>query len=76
MRRPIWWLAGLHEADGLVAVPIFLSQEQLAWGVRRSDTELLNSVNAALDKLQASGRANEIIKHWIPLFQPQRGANQ
>jgi polar amino acid transport system substrate-binding protein len=64
----IWWLAGMHEADGLVAVPIFLTQEQLAWGVRRSDTDLLNSVNAALDKLQQSGRANEIIKHWIPLF--------
>ena len=64
----VWWLAGMHEADDLVAVPIFLTQEQLAWGVRRSDTDLLNSVNAALDKLQQSGRANEIIKHWIPLF--------
>jgi polar amino acid transport system substrate-binding protein len=64
----IWWLAGMHEADSLVAVPIFLTQEQLAWGIRRSDTDLLNSVNAGLDKLQKSGRANEIIKHWIPLF--------
>jgi polar amino acid transport system substrate-binding protein len=64
----IWWLAGMHEADGLVGVPIFLTQEQLAWGVRRSDTELLNSVNGVLDKMQQSGRANEIIKHWIPLF--------
>ncbi len=64
----IWWLAGMHEADGLVAVPVFLTQEQLAWGVRRSDTDLLSSVNAALDQLQKSGRANEIIKHWIPLF--------
>ena len=64
----IWWLAGLHEADGLVAVPIFLTQEQLAWGVRRSDTDLMQSVNSALDKLQQSGRANEIIKHWIPLI--------
>ena len=64
----VWWLAGMHEADGLIAVPIYLTQEQLAWGVRRSDTDLLNAVNGALDKLQQSGRANEIIKHWIPLF--------
>ncbi|HTY85863.1 MAG TPA: transporter substrate-binding domain-containing protein [Candidatus Acidoferrum sp.] len=72
----IWWLAGLHETDNLVAVPVFLSQEPLAWGVRRSDTDLLNAVNAALEKLQASGRANQIIKHWIPLFQPQSGTKQ
>ena len=63
-----WWLAGMHEADGLIAVPIFLTEEQLAWGVRRSDTDLLNSVNDALDKLHRSGRVNEIVKHWIPLF--------
>jgi len=64
----VWWLAGLHEADGLAAVPIQLTQEQLAWGVRRSDADLLNAVNAALDKLQSSGRAKEIIKRWIPLY--------
>ena len=64
----VWWLAGLHEADGLVAVPIQLTKEQLAWGVRRSDADLLNAVNAALDKLQSSGRATEIIKRWIPLY--------
>jgi len=66
----IWWLAGRHETDGLVAVPIFLTQEALAWGVRRSDTELLNSVNNALAQMQANGRANQIIKHWIPLYKP------
>ncbi len=65
----VWWLAGLHEADGLVAIPIQLSQEQLAWGVRRSDADLLNAVNVALDKLQSSGRAKEIFKRWIPLYQ-------
>jgi ABC-type amino acid transport substrate-binding protein len=64
----VWWLAGLHEADGLVAVPIQLTQEQLAWGVRRSDADLLNAVNAALDKLQSSGQADQIVKKWIPLF--------
>jgi ABC-type amino acid transport substrate-binding protein len=64
----VWWLAGMHEADGLVAVPVFLTSEPLAWGVRRSDTDLLNSVNAALDRLQQNGDVNKIIKHWIPLF--------
>ena len=67
----IWWLAGLHEADGLIAVPIFLTREPLAWGIRRSDTNLLNSANAALEKWQQDGRANATIKRWIPMFQPQ-----
>jgi ABC-type amino acid transport substrate-binding protein len=70
----IWWLAGLHETDGLVAVPIFITQEPLAWGMRRSDTDLQNAANAALDKLQQSGRAVATIKRWIPLFQPQSDA--
>jgi ABC-type amino acid transport substrate-binding protein len=62
----IYWLAGLHESDGLVAVPVLLTHEQLAWAMRPSDTNFVNSVNAALAQLQASGRADEILKHWIP----------
>jgi ABC-type amino acid transport substrate-binding protein len=58
----------MYEAEGLVAVPALLTHEQLAWGMRRSDTDLLNSVNAALAQLQSSGRSDRIIKHWIPLF--------
>jgi ABC-type amino acid transport substrate-binding protein len=62
----IYWLAGLHESDGLVAVPVLLTHEQLAWAMSPSDTNFVNSVNAALAQLQASGRADEIMKHWIP----------
>jgi len=64
----VWWLAGMHEAEGLVVVPILLSQEQLAWAVRKSDGELLDSANKALAKMQSDGRANAIIKRWIPLY--------
>jgi polar amino acid transport system substrate-binding protein len=64
-----WWLAGMNEVQGLVVMPIFLSREPLAWAVRKSDPELLTSVNGALNKLQADGRATAIIKRWIPLYQ-------
>jgi ABC-type amino acid transport substrate-binding protein len=64
-----WWLAGMNEIQGLVVMPIFLSREPLAWAVRKSDPELLVSVNGALDKFQADGRATAIIKRWIPLYQ-------
>lgn len=64
----IWWLVGRYEDAGLVAVPVQLTREQLAWGMRRSDTDLLNSVNAAMDRMQADGRASQIMKRWIPLL--------
>jgi len=64
----IWWMAGMNESKGLMALQIFLTEEQLAWAVRKSDTKLLDSINAALEKLQKDGRAPKIIKHWLPLY--------
>jgi ABC-type amino acid transport substrate-binding protein len=64
----IWWMASIHEADGLVVVPIPLSEEQLAWAVRRTDTELLSAVNNVLEQLRASGQATAIVKRWLPFF--------
>ncbi|MGC3961622.1 MAG: ABC transporter substrate-binding protein [Verrucomicrobiota bacterium] len=62
------WQASMNEAQGLVVVPIFLTEERLAWAVRKSDAALLASVNQALGKLQADGRAAAIIKHWLPYY--------
>lgn len=62
----VWWLEGMNEEVGLVAVPIQLSQEALAWAVRKSETELLDSVNRALDKMQSGGETTNIIRRWIP----------
>ena len=64
----IWWLEGMNEEAGLVAVPIQMSQEPLAWAVRKSDTELLESVNRTLEKLHASGEDAKILRRWIPNF--------
>jgi polar amino acid transport system substrate-binding protein len=63
-----WWLAGLNEAQGLVPLKVLLSEEQLAWAVRKSDSELLASVNRVLEKLQQEGRTAAIVKHWIPFY--------
>jgi len=64
----VWWLEGNYEAEGLVVVPVALSEEHLAWAVRKGDSGLLQSVNVALEKMQKSGEANAIIKRWIPHF--------
>jgi len=62
----IWWLAAANESRGLAAVPTPLTEEDLAWGMRRSDAELRKSVNAFLQKLKENGRGTEIIKRWLP----------
>ncbi len=64
----IWHLAGLHETEGLTVMPLVLSQEQLGWGVRRADTQLLDSANAFLAKAQESGELKRILSRWMPGF--------
>jgi ABC-type amino acid transport substrate-binding protein len=64
----VWWLEGNYEQEGLTVVPVALSEEHLAWAMRKSDADLLQSVDAALEKMQKSGQANAIIKRWIPHF--------
>jgi polar amino acid transport system substrate-binding protein len=64
----VWWLASEHEADGLTPVPTLLTNEQLAWAVRKSDTNLLASANTVMAKWQKDGTAMGIIKRWLPGF--------
>lgn len=65
----VFWLAGRYEIEGLATVPIFFSDENLAWAVRPSDPALLESVNGVLERMQADGRIAAIVKRWIPLYQ-------
>jgi ABC-type amino acid transport substrate-binding protein len=62
----IWYLAALNQTKGLSVAPLVLSQEQLGWGVRRSDPELLDRANVFLKKIQASGELNRIMTRWMP----------
>jgi ABC-type amino acid transport substrate-binding protein len=61
----VWWLASMNEAT-LAVAPIYLTKEQLAWAVRRTDTNLLESVNNTLDKMQTNGQAATLLTRWIP----------
>jgi polar amino acid transport system substrate-binding protein len=64
----IWYLAGKYESKGLVVVPLVLSQEQLGWGMRRTDTDLQTRVNRFLKAAQSSGELNQIMNRWVPGF--------
>jgi polar amino acid transport system substrate-binding protein len=65
----IWYLAGKFEAQGLVAAPMVLTEEMLAWAMRRSDPELVESVNKALKAITESGELKRVMTRWIPKFE-------
>ena len=59
------WLAAEHEAD-LEAVRKPLTNDELAWGLRKDDAALLASVNSALAKWKSDGTLKRILDKWIP----------
>jgi ABC-type amino acid transport substrate-binding protein len=60
----IWYLAGMHAADGLSVAPVALSEEQLAWGVRKSDDALLAAVNTFITQARKNGTFLKIFRRW------------
>jgi polar amino acid transport system substrate-binding protein len=59
-------LAAENESEGLIALPSLLTEEYLAWGIRKNDVELLSSANTFLETLKDDGRLNIIVNRWIP----------
>ncbi len=64
----IWHLAAVYETKGLSVVPLVLTQEELAWAVRRGDSQLLDSANSFLKKALDSGELNRTLGKWMPGF--------
>ena len=63
----IWWMASEREAEGLTPLSFLLTQEKLAWGIRKEDRELLQSVNRFLEAWNNDGRLHKAIEYWMPL---------
>lgn len=61
----IMWLVSENEAD-LTALLHPLNEEELAWGVRRDDPELLKQINSILNKWKNDGTLNRILLKWLP----------
>lgn len=59
------WLAAEHEAD-LQVIPRQLTDDELAWAVRREDRALLDSVNGVLAQWKRDGKLQRIIDKWMP----------
>ncbi len=61
----IMWLVSENEAD-LTALWEPLNEENLAWGVRKNDRELLMRVNSILTKWKNDGTLKRILLKWLP----------
>jgi ABC-type amino acid transport substrate-binding protein len=46
---------------------VFLTEEYLAWGIRREDAAMLSAANRFLDAIKKDGRLMQMVKRWIPL---------
>jgi polar amino acid transport system substrate-binding protein len=59
-------LAAEYEGQGLTPIPSLLTEEYLAWGIRKQDVELLEAANDYLEELKASGKLASMVRRWIP----------
>ena len=63
-----FYFAALNETKGLVPVPVPLSREYLAWGIRKGNTELLNTANRFLEHLRQTNQLQTMVQQWIPFY--------
>lgn len=59
------WIAAEHEAD-LEAIRRPLTDDEIAWGLRKDDPELLAQVNRILARWKQDGTLQRILDKWIP----------
>jgi len=50
----------------LTIVPSLLTEEDLAWGIRKTDPELIDAANRFIDSLRKNGKLEEMTRRWIP----------
>lgn len=62
----VWWLASENESRGLAPMVVSLTEEYLAWAMRKDDQELLRRANEFLVEFRSSGNLNTVIKKWLP----------
>lgn len=60
----IAWLASENEAD-LTTVPIQSPTQAIAWGLKKTDGELLATLNKILEQWKADGTLDRISQRWL-----------
>jgi len=65
----ILMMAGKYQVEGVKPLPVLLDEEYLAWGMRKGDLELIESVNAFIDQAIVDKSLLTVTQKWIPLAQ-------
>ncbi len=63
----VWRIAGDPEQRDLHGLYQLLTQEELAWAVRRDDAALKALLDATLEQWQREGSLQPVIDRWIPV---------
>lgn len=66
-----WWLAAVHENNGLLVTRTLISKEEYAWAMRRDDQQLVDAVNAWLLAYDQDDRLLRAIRRWLPDYRPE-----
>ncbi len=53
--------------ESLFGLYEYMTEEPLAWAVKKGNTKLLEQLNSALKSMQSKGIVNNIVEQWIPL---------
>jgi polar amino acid transport system substrate-binding protein len=64
----VLWLESQHEMAGLVSLPYVLTQEPLAWAMRKQDHATVEKINASLSRWYKDGSLDKAIKNWISAY--------
>jgi polar amino acid transport system substrate-binding protein len=64
----IVWLVSENEAE-ISGFWEGFSEEPLAWGVRRDNEQLLNSVNSILATWKTDGTVDKVLTRWLPYLE-------
>jgi len=59
-------LEAANRQYGFKKIPMFLTDEYIAWGVSKNNDALLTSANAFLDEIKGNGKLKEILSQWVP----------
>jgi ABC-type amino acid transport substrate-binding protein len=65
----LWHISARNPTADYRVIPRLLSNETLAWAVRRGDSALLGQANAAVAKWRGNGRLDRTIRSYMPNYQ-------
>ncbi|MDA3833314.1 MAG: transporter substrate-binding domain-containing protein, partial [Spirochaetales bacterium] len=62
----IAYAASMNESRGVVPIYTLLTEEYLAWGVRKEDKALQRRANEFFKEYKKDGRLESILRKWVP----------